>query len=90
MIENTNNDDSIDWVALIGGGFAFQTAPFAVHPKDQERAEEYIRVAKEHGMTISDVLEHAREYLRTADGWPTDGEKQIHRVEEFCAGKLPY
>lgn len=86
---NTKIMNSGDWVRLIGGGFAQMTAPFAVHPKDRERANEYLKQAKAHGLTISDAVDHAREYLRTASGWPTDEEKQIQRVKKFFMGKLP-
>lgn len=85
----TSTSDSIDWVRLIGGGFAHMTAPFAVHYYDRERAKEYLEAAKAHGLTISDAVGHAREYLRKAIGWPTDESKQIQLVEEFFAGKLP-
>jgi len=85
---DTNATNSVDWIRLVGGGFAHMTAPFAVHPNDRKRANEYLRQAKAHGLTISDVVGHAREYLRTASGWPTDEEKQIQRVEKFFTGKL--
>lgn len=81
---------TIDWIRLIGGGFAHMTAPFAVHPNDEKRAKEYLQQAKAHGLTISNAVGHAREYLRTAQGWPTDEAEQIQRVEKFFAGKLPH
>lgn len=82
--------DAIDWVKLIGGGFAHMTAPFAVHPNDRDRAKEYLRMAKAHGLTVSDAEDHARKYLRTAIGWPTDEADQIARVRKFFSGKLPW
>ncbi|WP_319542346.1 hypothetical protein [uncultured Pseudodesulfovibrio sp.] len=85
----SQNDTTIDWVNLIGGGFAFQDAPFAAHTKDRERAEEYIELAREHGLTISDAVTHAKKYLSTNRGWPTDEAGQLRRVKEFLAGKLP-
>lgn len=81
--------DSGSWVRLIGGGFAHTTAPFAVHPHDRVRAKEYLAAAKAHGLTVVDAIGHAREYLRTASGWPTDESEQIRRVEQFFLGKLP-
>jgi len=81
--------NSIDWVKLIGGGFAHMTAPFAVHAHDQNRAKKYLDQAKAHGLTISDAVAHAKEYLSSAVGWPTDEAEQIQRVEKFFAGKLP-
>lgn len=84
----TNSSGKIDWRRLIGGGFAFQTAPFAVHPLDRERANEYLKQAKAHGLTVFDAVEHAREYLKNATGWPTNEEEQLQRVEAFFSKKL--
>ena len=81
--------NTIDWVKLIGGGFAHMTAPFAVHHNDLQRAEEYLVQANAHGLTVSDAVGHAREYLHTAMGWPTNEVEQIRRVEAFYSGKLP-
>ena len=86
---DTNATNSVDWIRLIGGGFAHMTAPFAVHPSDRKRANEYLRQAKAHGLTISDAVDHAREYLHTASGWPTDEVEQIQLVKQFFSGKLP-
>lgn len=81
--------EQADWIKLIGGGFAHMTAPFAVHPLDQQRALKYLDQAKTHGLTVADAVSHARSYLRTASGWPTDEDEQIRRVESFFSGKLP-
>jgi len=81
--------EQVDWVKLIGGGFAHMTAPFAVHPLDQQRAKKYLEQAKIHGLTVADAISHARAYLRTASGWPTDEGEQMQRVESFFSGKLP-
>lgn len=81
--------NSEDWVKLIAGGFAHMTAPFAVHPLDRQRARAYLDEAKAHGLTVADAVQHAREYLRSAQGWPTDADKQIQLVEKFVAGELP-
>lgn len=89
MAMSTKLTNSVDWIRLIGGGFAHMTAPFAVHPSDRKRANEYLQQAKTHSLTISDAIDHARDYLRTASGWPTDEEEQIQRVEKFFVGKLP-
>jgi len=80
---------SEEWTRLIGGGFAYLTAPFAVHPKDRERAIVYLDSAIAHGLTVTDAVEHAREYLRSAQGWPVDIDKQLRLVEQFFTGKLP-
>lgn len=78
----------VDWVKLIGGGFSHQTAPFAVHPSDRRRAKEYVKLARAHGLTVSDAVGHAKEYLRSAVGWPTDETVQLQRVEKFVTGTL--
>ena len=39
-----------EYILLIGGGFAHQTAPFAVHPNDEERANEYLDAARDAGL----------------------------------------
>lgn len=86
---SASDANSIDWVKLIGGGFAHTTASFAVHPLDRDRAKKYLRQAKAHGLTVSDALAHAKEHLNTATGWPTNEAVQLQRVEKFFAGKLP-
>ncbi len=80
--------NELNWVKLIGGGFCHMTAPFAVHPQDRKRANEYLKLAKKHEITHSDAVEHAREYLSTAKGWPCDVSEQLTRVRTFFAGKL--
>lgn len=84
-----SKSQEIDWVKLIGGGFAHMTAPFAVHPLDRDRAKVYLQEAKAHGLTVADAVSHARAYLRTALGWPTDEAQQFQLVEKFFSGKLP-
>ncbi|MBC17446.1 MAG: hypothetical protein CL942_14405 [Desulfovibrio sp.] len=85
----TTTASSVGWVKLIGGGFAHQTAPFAVHPLDRSRAKEYLQQAKAHGLTVSDAVAHAKEYLDTAIGWPINEAEELQRVRKFFAGKLP-
>ncbi|MEM9310895.1 MAG: hypothetical protein AAGA34_05550 [Pseudomonadota bacterium] len=76
------------WQKSLAGGFAFMTAPFAVHPYDKQRANEAVRVAKLAGVTQTQFLEEASDYLSTAMGWPTDVEEQLARVRKFISGKL--
>lgn len=78
-----------DWIRLIGGGFAHQTAPFAVHAFDEKRANEYLDAAQNAGLSLADALDHANAYLDQAPGWPTDKPKQLERVRTFYAGRLP-
>lgn len=90
MTEGHSQDkDKINWVKLIGGGFAHMAAPFAVHPSDRTRVKEYLKQAKTHGLTVADAVSHAREHLRTASGRPIDIDEQVKRVEKFFTGKLP-
>lgn len=81
--------DQEEWVQLIGGGFAHQTAPFAMHANDAKRAKEYLKKAKTAGLTVSDAIEHAKAYLATAQGWPVDEGKELERVRKYFSGKLP-
>ncbi|CCO22258.1 hypothetical protein [Maridesulfovibrio hydrothermalis] len=81
--------NSVDWIKLIGGGFSMMTAPFAVHPHDRNRANEYVKKARAHGFTVADAVGHAKHYLQSAKGWPYNEDEQIQRVKTFMAGKLP-
>lgn len=47
----------------IGGAFAGQTAPFGVHPNDNDRAFEYLREARRHKLTWADAKADIRAYL---------------------------
>ncbi|WP_168453774.1 hypothetical protein [Sphingopyxis microcysteis] len=53
-----------EWRRLLKGGFAFETAPFAVHPKDSRRAERMFFVAARAGADKSDILCAAADHLR--------------------------
>lgn len=78
-----------EWIRLISGGFAATTAPFAVHPNDERRALEYLEMAKDAGLTIEDVILHAKIYLDNATGFPANIDDQLARVRSFFEGKLP-
>lgn len=78
-----------DWIELIGGGFAFQTAPFAMHANDKARAHEYLEEAIGAGLHVSDAVGHARSYLAIAPSFPTNESEQLERVRMFFSGKLP-
>ncbi len=80
--------DKPDWQKSLAGGFAFMTAPFAVHPYDRARASEAVKLAKKNGITESEFVQASRDYLKTALGWPTDIEEQVARVSKFISGKL--
>ena len=77
-----------EWERLLAGGFAFMTAPFAVHQLDKERARESVRLAKEEGVGADEYVAAARRYLETAMGWPTSIEEQMANVRKFIKNKL--
>jgi hypothetical protein len=77
-----------EWAKQLAGGFAFQTAPFAMHPADQKRAKLALTLAQEEGVKLSEFLEAARTYLEGAQGWPTDIAKQLKEVRKFASKKL--
>ena len=80
--------DNASWKKSLAGGFAFMTAPFAVHPYDKQRANEAVRLAKLAGVTEAQFIEEARAYLNRAIGWPTDVGEQLARVAKFVSGRL--
>lgn len=84
-----DSNNSVDWIKLIDGGFSMMTAPFAVHPHDRDRANEYVKKAKIHGLTVADAIGHAKQYLQSAKGCPCNEDEQIQRVKAFVVGKLP-
>lgn len=78
-----------EWIRLIGGGFAHQTAPFALHAQDEKRANEYLVEAQAAGLTLSDALDHASAYLDNAKGWQAEKKNELMRVRDFFTDKLP-
>lgn len=48
---------------LVGGGFAYLTAPFAVHPNDHVRAMEYLDALVSERKTWGDAEAQIRAYL---------------------------
>lgn len=71
------------WQETIGGGFAYMTAPFAVHPKDRERARDCRSLAKESGATHDEVVEEARKHLQAQGCTDEEIQRQLSRVSEF-------
>lgn len=65
--------------SLIGGAFAFMEAPFGLHPRDRERAAEYLVAALEAGLTWADAEQDIRDY-GASKGWkPAEVQKQVDR-----------
>jgi hypothetical protein len=73
---------------LIGGAFAFETAPFAVHPNDERRAYEYLEKAKEIGLTWTDVEADIKAYLKSKNADPTWAVRQLERAEGIFKSRL--
>ncbi len=67
----------------VGGAFAFMTAPFAVHPNDRKRAEEYRDAATAAGLQWPDIEADIREYLATHKVTPDFMDEQVSRARKF-------
>lgn len=80
--------EEINWIELIGGGFAHDTAPFAVHPNDEKRAKEYLHKAENENMRMVHVMYHAHMYLSGVLGGAIGFDKQMKRVREYYTGRL--
>ncbi len=72
-----------DWKKALHGGFAFMTAPFAVHPNDEERARKFLELAKVENVTLSQALGEARSYLEGQGCNEEAIQEQLRRVEKF-------
>ena len=71
------------WQDLLRGGFAYQTAPFAVHPLDYGRAREMVYLARHHKISIADICHEARNYLSASGCDPMWISEEIERIETF-------
>lgn len=81
-------DSRKEWQRQLAGGFAFQNAPFAVHPLDRDRAKEAVALAKSDDISKEQFLGEAEKYLKSAQGWPTDISDQLKLVNKFVGKKL--
>jgi hypothetical protein len=66
---------------LIGGAFAHQTAPFALHQLDTERAAKYLLVAVEAKITWADAEDDIRQYLKARNCSPSFIDEEIARAK---------
>lgn len=64
----------------IAGGFAGGDAPFAVHPNDEKRARETVRLMEVDGLSRSEMVDAFRAYI--AVHCPRSIEKQMARVRQ--------
>lgn len=71
------------WQTLLKGAFAFQTAPFAGHPLDEQRAVQMFHTALRAGASEEDIIAEAIRYLRAEGCHPDEIERQIARVRSF-------
>lgn len=79
----------MDWVNLIGGGFAYMSAPFGVHPRDNERAREYRAQAEAARLGWGTIEEHLNAYAAT-QGWNSDKRAQARQeVRTYMNKHLP-
>lgn len=74
------------WRRLLRGGFAFETAPFAVHPLDRERARLKYHFALRAEASAEDILLEARNYLEDAIGLGgRSHDERLIRVRQFLS-----
>ena len=77
-----------DWLRLAGGGFAFMSAPFAVHPLDKRRAVAFREEAKMAGLDWPAVAGHVDAWAER-EGWSdTKRAEEMARVQKFMKGHL--
>jgi hypothetical protein len=84
-VVSTSESAEQAWRRLLRGGFAFESAPFAVHPLDQERARRMYYFALRAGASPKDILAEAKQYLENEVGLKdvADDNEQLKRVEQF-------
>lgn len=76
------------WRSRIPGCFAGMTAPFGVHPKDEERAEKMFHLAMREGATTDQVVKEATRWLKSQGVTNDAVARQIRRIKRFGANPL--
>ncbi len=71
------------WQKLLKGAFAFQTAPFAGHPLDEQRAVQMFHAALRAGASEDDIAAEAIEYLKAEGCHADEIEGQVARIRAF-------
>ena len=74
---------------LIGGAFAFTTAPFAMHQSDKERAAKYLLGAVQAQLTWADAESDIRQYLTEQNCSPSFIDAEVARAKPFLKSWLP-
>lgn len=72
-----------DWKTLLPGAFAFETAPFAVHPLDNRRAMSMFHTALRAGDDEVEIVEEARRYLLQKGCTGDHIADQVERIRSF-------
>ncbi len=76
------------WKKLIGGGFAWLDAPFALHPNDETRASMMIEEMQAAGVSWAEAERAIREYLVLQGVTGDKMERQMERVIKMIRPKL--
>lgn len=77
-----NQGDTMSWKDQVGGPFAFQAAPFGVHPLDDERAFALLIELREADASWAEVNLEFRNYLQNQNVHPDFLEQQMLEVEK--------
>jgi hypothetical protein len=72
-----------DWKRLLHGGFCFEMAPFAVHPCDEERAEQMYYQSLIDDISLETIKAEAQGYLKEKGCYPGYIAEQVKDVEKF-------
>jgi hypothetical protein len=76
------------WQQLLRGGFAFQTAPFASHPLDAQRAVQMVHAALRAGVSTAEINAEATAYLKSENVHPDEVVRQVDRVHRSVQSLL--
>jgi len=64
------------------------TAPFGVHPKDEQRAEWMFHLAMREGATTEQIVREATRWLKTQGVTDESVARQIQRIKKFSANPM--
>lgn len=73
----------LSWQRLLAGGFAFQTAHFAGHPLDRERAIEMFYKTKVKNISLNEIKKEAERYLISEGVIQEAIPEMVKDVEDF-------
>jgi len=73
---------TMSWKDHVGGPFSFQTAPFGIHPKDDERAFALLEELRAADASWEEVNLEFRNYLKSQNVHQTFLEEQMLEVEK--------